>query len=349
MNKPGHFGCCLVTLGLLLLTTLICLLLQEVFDIHQQQGAIFVFAVFLTALFTERYVYGIVSAFLGTLLMNFAFTYPYYTLNFSIPENLLSALVMVTIALMTCTLTNRIRRWESAKAEGERERMRANLLRAVSHDLRTPLTNIYASSSALLEQDSLTKQQTRSILTGIREDADWLVRMVENLLSVTRIDSGQVKLIKTETVLEELIDSVIRKFHRRYPRQQVDIRLPEEILLIPMDAMLIQQVLMNLLENAVRHAEGMTQLLLQVHTQGNTAVFTVRDDGSGIPENQLPLLFSGRHTEPADGRKGSAGIGLSVCATIIRAHGGTIHAENHKEGGAEFRFTLDMEEASLDE
>ena len=138
MKKPNHPVSCAITLCVLLLTTLLCLLMQEVFDIHQQQGTVFVFAVFLISLLTERLIYGMVSTVLGVFVMNFAFTYPYYTLNFSIPENLLSALVMVVIALMTCTLTNKIRRWEAARAEVEWERMRANLLRAVSHDLRTP-------------------------------------------------------------------------------------------------------------------------------------------------------------------------------------------------------------------
>lgn len=129
------------------------------------------------------------------------------------------------------------KRHEAIKAEGEKERMRANLLRAVSHDLRTPLTTIYASSLTLLENRSnLTEEQKIKILQGIQEDADWLMRMVENLLSVTRIDSGRIKIVKTPTVLDELIDSVILKFRKRYPNQDVMLDIPDDIVVIPMYA-----------------------------------------------------------------------------------------------------------------
>lgn len=129
------------------------------------------------------------------------------------------------------------KRHEAIKAEGEKERMRANLLRAVSHDLRTPLTTIYASSLTLLENRSnLTEEQKIKILQGIQEDADWLMRMVENLLSVTRIDSGRIKIVKTPTVLDELIDSVILKFRKCYPNQDVMLDIPDDIVVIPMYA-----------------------------------------------------------------------------------------------------------------
>ena len=173
--------------------------------------------------------------------------------------------------------------------------------------------------------------------------------MVENLLSITRIDSGKIKIIKTPTVLDELIDSVMLKFRKRYPGQEVSLELPEEIVVIPMDATLIEQVLINLLENAVLHAQGMTELSLQVFTLGNQAIFEIRDNGCGIDEERLKHIFSG-YMEAADNtsdsQKRNSGIGLSVCATIIRAHGGDISAVNRKSGGSCFRFTLNIEEGT---
>ena len=234
----------------------------------------------------------------------------------------------------------------AARAEAAAERTRANLLRAVSHDLRTPLTTIYSASSTLLERrDTLPPARQEEILRGIREDAEWLTRMVENLLSITRIDSGAVQILKAPTVLDELIDSVMTKFAKRCPGQAVRVEIPEEIVVIPMDATLIEQVLINLLENAVLHAAGMTELCLRVRVQGGRAVFEVADNGCGIPEEQLGALFSGLApgAGAADGRRRSAGIGLSVCATIVRAHGGTIRAQNRREGGAVFRFALQTE------
>ena len=339
--------------SLIMVISLVCafglsLLFQYIFNVQEHITTVFVFAVFLISLLTEGYLYGVLAAFFGTVAVNYAFTFPYFAINFTIPVNLISGLVMIGIAVLTSALTTKLKQHEATKAESERERMRANLLRAVSHDLRTPLTTIYGSSTTLLEnRTAMTEEQKTKILTGIKEDSEWLVRMVENLLSVTRIDSGQVKITKVPTVLEELIDSVILKFRKRYPTQAVELELPEAVVLIPMDAILIEQVLVNILENAVQHAEGMTSLTLRVFTLGEKAIFEIRDNGCGIPPRRLETLFTGYYTregEPADGQKKNAGIGLSVCATIIKAHGGSIKAENAKTGGALFRFALDTEE-----
>ena len=148
-------------------------------------------------------------------------------------------------------------------------------------------------------------------------------------------------------VLVELLDTVILKFHKRYPGQNLILDIPDEILLIPMDAMLIEQVIINLLENAVQHAAGMTELLFRVSVRDSRAVFEIRDNGCGIPEEKLDRIFSGYDvggSAPADNRNRASGIGLSVCATIIRAHGSEIRARNARGGGAVFYFTLDMEE-----
>lgn len=341
--------------SLITIISLVCafglsLLFQYIFKVQEHITTVFVFAVFLISLFTEGYLYGVFSAFLGTVAVNYAFTFPYFSLNFTIPVNLISGIIMIAIAVLTSALTTKLKQHEAVKAESEKERMRANLLRAVSHDLRTPLTTIYGSSTTLLENSAaMTEEQTAKIITGIKEDSEWLVRMVENLLSITRIDSGQVKIIKTPTVLEELIDSVILKFKKRYPSQKVDIEIPDEVIIIPMDAILIEQVVVNILENAVQHAEGMTSLTLRVFTLGNKAIFEIKDNGCGINPKRMDTLFTGYYAqegEIADSQKKNAGIGLSVCATIIKAHGGNIKAENAKAGGAVFRFALDTEEMS---
>ena len=196
--------------------------------------------------------------------------------------------------------------------------------------------------------DTLTRQQKLELLEGTREDAQWLIRMVENLLSVTRIDGQKVSITKTPTVLEELIDAVLIKFRKRCPNQAVQVEIPEDFISIPMDAMLIEQVLINLLENAVDHAEGMQNLHLTVSCSGRMARFCVRDDGCGVPSDRLDHLFTGfldRKEIPADGSRRNMGIGLSVCAAIVRAHGGEIQAENLPQGGAVFSFQLEMEDS----
>jgi len=342
----------LITVLLLCLSFAISLLFQYIFEVQEHITTVFVFAVFLISLLTKGYIYGILAAFIGTIAVNYAFTFPYFALNFTIPVNLISGIIMIAIAILTSALTTKLKQHEATKAEGEKERMRANLLRAVSHDLRTPLTTIYGSSTTLLENnDTLTNEQRAKIVTGIKEDSEWLVRMVENLLSVTKIDSGQIKIIKSPTVLEELIDSVMLKFKKRYPTQKVKIELPNDMVIILMDAILIEQVLINILENAVQHAKGMTTLILRVSTLGSRAVFEIMDNGCGINPKYLETLFTGYYTsenDVADSQKKNAGIGLSVCSSIIKAHGSVINAENIKTGGAVFRFELDTEEVNYD-
>ena len=324
--------------------------------VHEHITAIFIFAVFLTSILTDGYIYGIVSALVGTLAVNYAYTYPFYALDFRFQSNMISAVVMMAIAVLTGMLTTQVKTHEAIKAESEKERMRANLLRAVSHDIRTPLTTIYGASTTLLESgENYTKEQRIKILKGIQEDSDWLMRMVENLLSITRIDEGKIKIIKTPTVLDELIDSVMVKFHKRYPQQEVYLDLPEDIIIIPMDAILIEQVIFNLLENAVLHADGMTELVLKVFVLGQQVVFEVSDDGCGIEKERLSGIFNGSYhlfedkASSADSQKHNSGIGLSVCQTIIKAHDGVIAAENNAKGGAVFRFSLNREETSESE
>ena len=148
-------------------------------------------------------------------------------------------------------------------------------------------------------------------------------------------------------MLEELIDSTLIKFKKHYPEQTVITLIPEEFISIPMDAILIQQVLLNLLENAVVHAKGMTQLRMSVTVKGKRAIFCVSDDGCGIPKAREEVLFSGYGDSgevSADSRRAGMGIGLSVCATIIKAHGGEIWGGNRRTGGAEICFALEMEE-----
>ena len=351
---------------------LICLLIQYFLDNDFLIPSVLVLCVFLISIYTAGYIYGIIGAISSVVILNFAFTFPYFKINLTMPENVVSVVIMLAITLVTCYLTSKIRYQEQIKSESEKEKMRANLLlltlrlnlllisesekekmranllRAVSHDLRTPLTTIYGASSALLENENeFSKEQKRKLLTGIKEDSQWLCRMVENLLSVTRLDGDNVSIVKTPTPLDELIDAVLVKFHKHYPDVEVDVSIPDELIMVPMDPILMEQVIMNILENAVIHADGMKQLRLEVHTENRKVCFEIMDDGCGIPEEILNHIFTGgyaRQSEVADGRKGNAGIGLSVCATIIKAHGGRIKAENIDEGGACFTLVLDLED-----
>lgn len=321
---------------------------QEKVDTRSLIPMTFVLAVFIISMKTDGYMIGILSSVVSVFAVNYAFTKPYFAFDFISTECVFAALVMLFIAIMTSSLTTKIKKQEKARAESEMEKMRANLLRGISHDLRTPLTTIYGSTSAVIENyDALKKEQQLKLLQEIKEDSQWLMRMVENLLSVTRIDGENVRVIKTPTVLEELIDAVVGKFKKRYPSRSVEISIPDEFVSIPMDPLLIEQVIINLFENAVVHAKGMTELSLEVTLDGKNAVFMVEDNGCGIPKERFDKLFTGYFEQKnisADSRRSNMGIGLSVCASIIKAHGGTISARNKDEGGAVFEFVLERED-----
>jgi len=334
---------------------------------------IFVMAVTIISITTSGYLFGILASIAGVFFINYAFMYPYAKFNFSIEGYPVAIVSMFTVSIAVCTLTSRIKRQKEividrerqakllhevnerlskeqneAMLKAEKEKMRGNLLRAISHDLRTPLTAISGAASVIQESgDSLPEEEKNRLLTDIQNDADWLIRMIENLLSITRIGEGPTNLNKQMEPLEEVIGEAIQKIRKRFRNVFIKVDMPEDFLMAPMDPMLISQVLINLLENALRHS-GSTENIRISAWKGDGCVFLqVSDSGRGIAEEDLPRLFDGepvgwaKEKEPSDGFRGS-GIGLSVCKSIVKAHDGIITAENNSEGGASFRFSLPL-------
>ncbi len=230
--------------------------------------------------------------------------------------------------------------------ETEKEKMRANLLRAISHDLRTPLTGMIGASETIMNnKEQLSQKEQDKLIKYIHEDSNWLLHMVENLLSVTRIKEGVSSVSKSPEPLEEVVTAAVGRLRKRYPKANVQVKIPEEFLMVPMDATLIMQVLINLLENGVKHAGKGSLLSLNVTASENEVLFQVADNGKGLTFNDTDSVFEGispTTAQTSDAVKG-IGIGLSICKTIIMAHGGTINAQNQLSGGALFTFTLPLE------
>lgn len=337
----------IVSSGLYLITVVACMLLRSVDKTGDTSyvAMLFLTDVFLTAVFTEGYLFSIFCAVLGVLSVDYIFTEPYWQISFTLAGFPLTFLVMMTISILAGALASRAKQVEATQRQMEREKMRGNLLRGMSHDIRTPLTGIVGATDVLLEQDeSLTPQQRRELLRSVNEEARWLMRITENLLSITRIDGENASVKKTPELMEEVMEGAVAKFHHHYQGIPVQVHLPEEPLLVPMDPLLMQQVLFNLMENAARHGETVTQIDLTLTREGEQAVLEVADNGVGIARERLHTLFDGTQ-QPEEGREDARrdmGIGLSVCRTIVSAHGGTITAKNRKEGGALFRITLPL-------
>lgn len=336
----------LITLTILAAAAVICFFLQQSVGTEAHAPLLFVLAVLFISRFTDGYGYGIFSAMAAVIAVNYIFTYPYFAFNFTITGYPLTFLVMLAVALSVSALTTQIKNQEKLRLESEKEKMRANLLRAVSHDIRTPLTSIAGSASVILEnQDALSQDKVMELVANIKEEAQWLVRMVENLLSITRMNAENAKIDKQEELAEEVISAAVSKFKKRFPGIETEVYVPDEILLVPMDATLIEQVLVNLLENSVIHGRTTSRIRIQVSKQEEMAVFSVEDNGGGIDESVLPVIFDGNlvaRGESSDNKR-NMGIGLSVCKSIIKAHRGNMRAENREEGGARMIFTLPME------
>lgn len=337
-----------ITLIILIAALVLCFVLKAADNTSAYASMIFIFAVFLISRFTHGYFCGIAASLASVLLVNFVFTYPYFAFNFTLSGYPIFILCMLVVSIATSTLTTQNKLSEEARIEAEREKTRSNLLRAVSHDLRTPLTSISGICSVMIENDEhISNDERKRMLSEINDDARWLIRMVENLLSITRIDSGSAKIIKKHEAVEEVVADSITKFRKQFPQCNITVVIPDELLLVPMDVMLIEQVLINLLENAVTHSKTATEIRLEVLCDGSSVKFSVSDNGVGIPSSILPHIFDGyfsRGYEQNSDKKRNMGIGLSVCSTIITAHGGHMNAENLKKGGAKFSFTLPVSE-----
>ncbi len=330
----------LITTAILLCAVGLCFILWLAGSTDGFAAPVFVLAVLLISRLTRGYLYGSISVILGVVFVNFIFTYPYWAIDFQNPGYPITFFTLLMISLITSTLTAQAKRQASLLAENEREKMRANLLRSVSHDIRTPLTSIVGSTSAVLENPGLSAQEQRALLENAREEAQWLIRVVENLLSITRMGDAQDRIAKEPEPAEEVLGAAAQKF-RRFPLVNVTVSAPEELLMVPMDPILIEQVLANLLENAAVHG-GAANVSLVLEAEGDSARITVRDDGRGIPRRELDGLFDGRlksrRSPDGDGKR-NMGLGLSVCRAIVLAHGGTITAKNLAQG-AEFSFRL---------
>lgn len=230
--------------------------------------------------------------------------------------------------------------------ETHRERIRADLLRSISHDLRTPLTSILGSTSTIIDNyekvDDITKKE---LLNNIYEDAEWLTRSVENILSMTRIDEGELKIKKDMEIAEEIVYDAVKRLNKFKDNRTIKIQLPKDIIVIYVDSLLIKQVLVNLIDNAIRHTDENSKIEIRIEKNDNDVVFKICDDGEGIKECNLKNIFDKFYTK-ADNKnleKRGIGLGLSICKSIVLAHGGEIKAYNNVDGGATFEFSIPLE------
>lgn len=234
---------------------------------------------------------------------------------------------------------------EAARVAVEAERLRSTLLSSLSHDLRTPLAGIEGAATALLEGAAgLAEPGRRDLAETIVEEARRMTRMVGNLLDMVRVESGDLALRRAWVPIEEVIGVARLRLHTALAGRKVDVALPEDQLLVSIDEILVEQVLVNLLENAVRYTPPGSPIGISAREEGGTVVVEVADQGPGIPEVERERVFQKFYrAAPGSGGRGT-GLGLAICRGVITAHGGRIWVEERPGGGAAFRFTLPAQE-----
>ena len=238
---------------------------------------------------------------------------------------------------------------EHIQVEMEAERLKATLLRSVSHDIRTPLTGIMGASSTILDNyDHLSAADVRRLVQDINDSSAWLIMTVQNILDMTRIQGGKLDIHMECEAVDDLVNQLIQHVPYLVNSGRLQVTMPEEILLVNVDGRMFDQALLNILDNAYKHSGDNTHIRFSVFREGSQAVFEVSDDGCGIDPAVMDTLFDEFVTVPANradhGR--GVGLGLTICKAIVTAHGGTITASNNEQGGATFRVAIPLEEGT---
>lgn len=302
------------------------------------------------------------SSALSVLCFDFFFVPPRFKFSVSDAQYLLTFAVMFGAAMIISHLTIRLKEEAEAAREGEQrttwllekakkaeiemetESLRSALLSSVSHDFRTPLAAILGSASALLENEEFQKSlAARDLLENIETEAERLSRLVQNLLEVTRLESGSARLRKQLYPLEEVVGSALERVEKSRQNREVMIHIPENLPLVPMDAILMEQVFINLMENGFRYTPAKGTMEISAVEEKGAVLVTVADQGPGLKKDELERVFDKfYHDKSSPG----AGLGLAICRAVVNAHGGRIWAENRPEQGAIFKFTLPLETSS---
>ena len=241
---------------------------------------------------------------------------------------------------------------EMAAVLAKNEQLRANLLRAISHDLRTPLTAISGNAeNVLMNYKTLDADMREQIFKEIFDDSQWLIGIVENLLSVTRIEEGRMNFNMSIQLMDEVISEALTHIRQKRNRHDIEVYCEDELLLAKMDAKLIVQVIINLVENAIKYTPYGTSIRIVAKKEAKAVAVSVIDNGPGIPKEIKPRVFDMFYTgenKVADSRR-SLGLGLALCKSIINAHGGEITLTDNQSQGCNFTFTLPLEEVRIDE
>jgi len=236
---------------------------------------------------------------------------------------------------------------EQSALQIEKEKIKSSMLSSISHDLRTPLTGLTTGSSFLIENyESISDEERKNLLAEFNNETIYLSEFVDNLLNLTRIDSNKLVVSKKPEIIEDLLSEILNRIHKRVGKHKITVKSPDAVLFVDCDSHLLMQVLVNLVDNAIRHTREDCLITIEYYVKNNKVVFEISDDGGGIPEEKITRLFRKDpfdQFEAADKSRGS-GLGLTITQAIVEAHGGTIRAFNNALGGTTFVFNIPYQE-----
>ena len=324
---------------------------------------LYIIAVLVISILTSKIYYCLGSSIVGVLVFNYLFTYPEFSFSAHDAGYPVTFLTMFITALIAGTLANKLKRntliaeqnareKEEAALLAQNEQLRANMLRTISHDLRTPLTSISGNASTLISGGTALDETARQqIYTDIFSESMWLIEMVENLLYATRIEDGRMQLNISVEILDDIVQEAVRHTERTHPKRNIIVDMLDEIIPVMADANLIVQVIVNLMDNAVKYSDENSDVTVTVRRENAYAVISVSDHGTGISDEEKEKVFDMFYTggsRSSDSRR-SLGLGLALCRSIITSHDGTISVSDNIPNGTVVSFTLPIGEVDLNE
>lgn len=313
---------------------------------------IYVLGIMVCSIVIDGFLYSIVISLLSVLGFNFFFTIPRYSFKIDDPKYIVTIVLVVLVGIIVSSIVYKLKNYTrrvndmkieqiKLKSEMEKEQIKSTMLRGISHDLRTPLTTIKNGVGFILNSE-VPLAEKKELGKRIEQKCDWTIRLMNNLLSLTRINEKNFTVKKNNELVEEIIPEAMRSVEDLIGNRKIHYDIPTELLIVPMDGILIIQVIANILSNAIRYTSDNGNIWIKVWNSGRQSIFRISNDGAPIKEEDLPHIFELYYS--TDQKSGNEyGLGLAICKMIIEAHKGTIEARNLNERVV-FEFSLPLEE-----
>lgn len=346
----------LITIGFLSIATVVGMVLIYIGFTESNVTMVYLLCVLLISIFTNGYIWSVAGSLASVVLMNFFLTEPRFTFHAYDTGYPLTCIIMLAASMLTGTLASKLKKHvrmsEQAAYREKTLQLRANLLRTISHDLRTPLTSISGNANNLMyNYDKLDNETREQIFTDIYDDSEWLIGLVENILFVTRFEDGTVTLNMSDQLIDEVIAEALKHINRKSCEHKIHVDCGKELQLARMDVRLIIQVIINIVDNAIKYTQEGSDIYIKARKEGRYVIISIEDNGEGIPDDMKENVFDTFFTcnnEIADNRR-SLGLGLSLCKTIINAHGSELELRDNTPHGCIFEFKLQLSEVHLNE